>query len=100
MIKENLLFVTGWDQLKLHFERVHPCFFQDLENAFTNLTANEKRHCAYIKLNLSTKEIASLLNVSDKSVQMARYRMKKKMMIEPETELQEVIYALGKPMLV
>ena len=100
MVRESLHFDSGWDQLKLHFERVHPKFFKDLERKYPNLTSNEKRHCAYIKLNLSTKEISQLLNISDKSVQMARYRMKKKMMISPDSELQEVIHSLGEFMLV
>lgn len=95
IVKENLYFDTGWEQLKLHFESVHPQFFKDLKKSFPDLTANEKRHCAYIKLNLNTKEIAQLLNISDKSVQMARYRMKKKMTIAPDVELQEVIHSLG-----
>lgn len=95
LVKDNLRFDAGWEQFKLHFENVHPAFFSDLEEAFPTLTSNEKRLCAYMKLNLSAKEIARLLGVSDKSVHMARYRMKKKMAVSAETDLHEVIRHMG-----
>ena len=94
LITENLQFDECWSELKLHFEGVHPNFFIALEHDYPALTANEKRLCAYIKLNLSTKDISRMLHVEEKSVQMARYRLKKKMNIPADTDLNFVIHRL------
>ena len=58
------------------------------------MLSNEKRLCAYIKLNLSTKDISRMLHVEEKSVQMARYRLKKKMNIPADSDLNHVIHRL------
>ena len=51
------------------------------------LTPNDLRLCAYLRLNLSSKEIASLLNISSKSVEIKRYRLRKRMNLEHETNI-------------
>jgi len=84
----------GWDSFKLHFEQVHPDFFDKLLAQNPNLTQNDLRLCAYIKLNLSTKDIANILNVSDRAVQTSRYRIKKKLNLSQETNLVQFIQGL------
>jgi len=92
LIKNNPT-AFSWDNFKVYFEQVHPDFFQKLTNPNYRLTINELRHCSYMKMNLSTKEIASLLNVSDRAVQMARYRIKKKLGLTADQDL--IAYILG-----
>ncbi len=73
---------ADWDKFKLHFENVHPRFFEDLKNKYPDLTKNETRLCAYLHLNMSTKEIAALLNIDPGSVRRAKTRLNKKMNIQ------------------
>jgi hypothetical protein len=74
---------ADWDKFKLHFENVHPSFFEDLKKKYPDLTKNETRLCAYLHLNMSTKEIAALLNIDPGSVRRAKTRLNKKMNLQP-----------------
>ncbi len=94
IVKNNLDDENDWERLKLHFEKVHPDFFSSLHEKHPSLTQHELKHCAYLKIKLSNKEIAALLNVSPKSMQMARYRLKKKMDLSPDEDLLEFIDAI------
>lgn len=68
-----------WGRFKLHFEQMHPNFFDDLKTKNDKLTQGELRLSAYLQLNLSTKEIAALLNILPTSVKQARSRLNKKL---------------------
>ena len=76
-----------WETFKQHFEAVHTDFFQKLLNHHPNLTAHDLRYCAYLRMNLSSKEIATLLGTSLRSVETHRYRLRKKLALTPETDL-------------
>lgn len=76
-----------WQQIKTHFETVHKGFYEKLNQKSSNLTQNDLRHCAYIKMNFSTKEIARLMNVKDTSIQRARVRLKKKLGLKSNDDL-------------
>lgn len=93
-LKQNINFEKDWDKIKLHFEKVHPDFFRKLSENYPNLTPNELKQCAYIKINMSNKETANLLGVDHNSVKMSRYRIKKKMNLEPEVDLTSHIQNL------
>lgn len=67
-----------WKELEYRFEQVHSDFFDRLHQKFPTLTPNEKKLCAYLKLNLSTKDISNITHQSVKSIQIARYRLRKK----------------------
>jgi DNA-binding CsgD family transcriptional regulator len=84
-------FDDEWERLKVHFDTVHSGFFSRLKEQFPTLTQTEMQHCSYIKLQLPTKEIARMLNIDPKSVQASRYRIKKKMNLDLNTDLREVI---------
>lgn len=84
IIKENTSLDEDWENLKLHFEKVHPDFFAKLTAICSDLSHNDLKHCAYIRYNLSTKEIARLLNIGARSVQTSRYRLKKKLNIDSD----------------
>ncbi|MCW3462508.1 7TM diverse intracellular signaling domain-containing protein [Chitinophaga nivalis] len=87
-INEGLFLDAEWDKFKLHFEQVHPRFFEDLLLAHPALTRNEMRLYAYFHIQLSTKEIATLLNIAPASVRQAKARLNKKMNTQtPDTLL-------------
>jgi len=89
LVKENTSVDKEWNHFKIHFEEVNPGFFQSLQTEFPKLTQNELKLCAYYRINLNTKEIAQILNVTPSAVQKSRYRLRKKMGIPSETELPE-----------
>jgi len=66
-------------------------FIKKLKKRFQGLTENELLFCAYLRVNLSSADIAALKDINTKSVNMARYRLKKKLGIEPGQELDEFI---------
>ena len=69
-------------------------FYTKLNAIYPNLTANEVRLSSLIRLNLSSKEIASILNISLKSVEMNRYRLRKKMQISGKQSLSDFIRSI------
>jgi DNA-binding CsgD family transcriptional regulator len=86
-IDNNTNLDEQWDQFKLHFESVHKGFFEKLTREFSNLTQNELKLCAYLRMNLSTKEIAQMLHISPESVTTKRYRLRKKLKLDNEENL-------------
>ncbi|MES2777992.1 MAG: 7TM diverse intracellular signaling domain-containing protein [Bacteroidota bacterium] len=81
LLQTNLYLDSDWSKFKLHFEQVHPQFFENLQARHPSLTKNEIRLYAYFHINLSTKEIAALLNIDPASVRRAKTRLYKKMAI-------------------
>ncbi len=69
-------------------------FFIRLQQKFPDLTQNERRLVAFLRLRLSSKEIASLLNITPRSVEMNRYRLRKKLGITPSGSITEFISSL------
>jgi len=76
-----------WEHFTMHFDKVHSNFLVAIKNKYPNLTANELKLCAYLRMNLSTKEIAQLMNISVRGVEISRYRLRKKLMIPTEVTL-------------
>ncbi len=83
-----------WELFLRHFEEIHPDFYSGLLKINPYLTQNAIRHCAYIKMNLSTRQIARLMNIKPSSVQMARVRLKKKLGLEKTDNLYAVLQTL------
>ena len=81
LLQSNLHLDEDWNRFKLHFEQVHPRFFEDLQLKYPALTKNELRLYSYFHINLSTKEISALLNIDPASVRRAKTRLYKKMAI-------------------
>ena len=86
-IERQLNDQTGWDNFAEHFNNTCNGFFDRLTEMHPKLTNSDLRLCAYIRLNLSTKEIASLMNVSSSSVEMAKYRLRKKLELDESVSL-------------
>ena len=76
-----------WEHFTIHFDKVHNDFFVALKEKHPNLTANEMKLCAYLRMNLSTKEMAQLMNISVRGVEISRYRLRKKLQITTNTNL-------------
>ncbi len=76
-----------WDEFELRFKEVHSDFYDALSGAFPDLTPNEIKICAFLRLNMSTKEISSITHQSVKSINMARFRLRKKLDIDRDENL-------------
>ncbi|MCM1042296.1 MAG: tetratricopeptide repeat protein [Bacteroides sp.] len=70
---------NAWNEFELRFEQVHTGFFKSLNEKFPNLSPNEKKLCAYLKLGMTSKEIANLTHTTVGSVEQARFRLRKKL---------------------
>jgi DNA-binding CsgD family transcriptional regulator len=77
-----------------YFEEVHADFFERLKDKFPHLSPKDLRLCAYIRMNMSTKEIATLLNISDRGVEISRYRLRKKLELSREVNLSTFLLNL------
>lgn len=84
---------TNWENFKRRFEEVHKDFNKNIKMAYPKITANELRLMALLKMNLSSKEIATLLNISQEGVKKARQRLRKKLELQPEMPLEDVVYS-------
>jgi len=85
---------SDWGLFNKHFENLHPEFFKNLEFLCPTLTSVDIRHCACIRLNIDTKEIADFFNVTPASIQKSRVRLKKKLNLPLEVDLREFIMCL------
>lgn len=77
-----------WENLQSHFNAIFSGFYDVLLKKYPSLSEIELRHCMFIKLHLQTKEIARILLIDPRSVQTARYRIKKKMNLNEEVDLR------------
>ena len=93
-IDNNLNEKDDWISFKLQFEKVHPYFFQNISSRHAGLTVNDLKHCAYIKLHMSSQDVSNLLFIEKKSVEMTRYRLKKKLGLKKEDKLNEYVLAI------
>lgn len=93
-ITKNINHEDSWNIFKDAFDTVDKDFLKKLKNLHPLLTPNDLRLCAYLRLNLSSKEIAPLLNISVRSVEIKRYRLRKKMNLNHENGLAEYILSV------
>jgi DNA-binding CsgD family transcriptional regulator len=84
-----------FELLKSSFESANPVFFSTLqEKASQNLTKLDLKYCGYIKLGMSTKEIANIMNIEPKSMRMARYRIRQKLNLGKEDDLDDYVFSV------
>lgn len=93
-IRQRMSFSTEKENFYSQVEQVHKDFQEKLSTGFPHLTEQEKRLAMLIRLNLSAKETATLLNISPKSVEVARYRLKNKLKLKKEENLTQYIIDL------
>ncbi len=90
-IKLSLRADNDWDVFKLYFEDINKNFYTNLKKVNPNLTTYELRLCALIKMNMNSMEMASVLNIAHNSIKSARYRLKKKLKLDIDANLEEFI---------
>lgn len=78
-IEKSMNQKDDWDKFEGYFDQVYEDFTKRLREKYPSLTPNDIKLCAYLRMNLSTKEIAPLLNISVRGVEVSRYRLRKKL---------------------
>lgn len=81
-----------WEKFRQTFEMAHPEFYHSLKQLFPDLTPNEMKLCALLRLNFNTKELASILNITTKSANKARFRLRKKLNLSDENFNEYLIH--------
>ena len=84
-----------WEYFTKHFDKVHSNFIVSLKAIHPNISNNEIKLCAYLRMNLTTKEIAQLMNISVRGVEISRYRLRKKLNLATEVNLFNYLIAIG-----
>jgi DNA-binding CsgD family transcriptional regulator len=90
-IDKNIAEDDDWEQFEIHFDQVHGDFMVRFKRVFPNLSPQEIKLTAYLRMNLSSKDIAYLMNISVRGVEISRYRLRKKLNLERSENLQEFI---------
>ncbi|HEY4147801.1 MAG TPA: hypothetical protein VGM41_02675, partial [Chitinophagaceae bacterium] len=83
-----------WNEFREIFEQVHQQFFDNLKKRCDDLTGNDLRLIALIKVNLSSKDIATLLGISPDSLRVSRYRLRKKLNLEQGESLTAFVQSM------
>lgn len=91
LIDYSLETEKDWTEFKMHFEKVHHSFFDNLKKKFPDLSQSDLKLCALISLNLSSKDMAELMGISPESVKMARHRLRKKLDLATEENLADFV---------
>jgi DNA-binding CsgD family transcriptional regulator len=90
-IDENMSSQDEWKVFDANFERAHEQFIKTLNARFYDLTPSDLRLCAFLHMNLSSKEIAPLLGISVRGVENHRYRLRKKLNLDADDNLTEYL---------
>jgi DNA-binding CsgD family transcriptional regulator len=85
---------TVWNEFEVRFQQVHQEFYQKLMQKYPDLTPNEIKICAFLKLNMTSKDISAITFQSVKSLEVARHRLRKKMGIDRDDNLVSVLQDL------
>jgi len=83
-----------WKVFDMHIEQVYEELFKKLKESYPDLTPRELSLCAYLRMNISSKEIATLMNISARGVEISRYRIRKKLRLDREANLTEFMINL------
>jgi hypothetical protein len=83
-----------WNLFEESFNEAHENFFLKLKANYPELVPNDLKLCAYLRMNMSSKEIASLLNITTRGVEIRRYRLRKKLNLKPSQNLTEFLISL------
>lgn len=90
-INQNISQDDNWKKVEENFNLVHEDFFTKLMDIYPDISKTERKLCALLRMELSSKEIAQLTNISPRSVEIARYRIRKKMNLDRNDNLIEVL---------
>jgi DNA-binding CsgD family transcriptional regulator len=93
-IDNNIASMDDWNVFEIHFEKAHEDFLQKMVTKYPHLSHSDLRLCAYLRMNLSSKEIAPLLRISFRGVENHRYRLRKKLLLKKEVNLTDFILSI------
>ena len=91
LMEEALNNQADWVLFESHFNSTHQNFIDRLRQQYSDLTTGDLRVCCLLRMNLSTKEIASLMNVSLRAIELRRYRLRKRLELEGDTNLVDFL---------
>ncbi|MDB5133195.1 MAG: hypothetical protein JWR02_2944 [Mucilaginibacter sp.] len=94
VIDEGMSDERDWNIFESSFNEAHENFFKKLKSGHPDLVPNDLKLCAYLRMNMSSKEMASLLNISLRGVEIRRYRLRKKLNLEHDKNLVEFLIEL------
>jgi DNA-binding CsgD family transcriptional regulator len=86
---------SGWEQFAQHFDKVNSNFLVALKAKYPEITTTETKLCTYLRMNLSSKEIAQLMHITSKSVELSRYRLRKKLGLQKDEGLYDFLIKIG-----
>ena len=86
-----------WEHFSIHFDQVHSNFLANLKARYPGLTSTDLKLCAYLRMSLSSKEIAQLMNISLRGVEISRYRLRKKLAVPGEANLYDYLIQVSEP---
>jgi len=90
-ISQNLYLEKDRQEFQAHVDKIHQAFFHKLDKKFPDLSKNDKRLCSLLAIDLSSKDIATIINISPESVKKSRYRLRKKLSIDTEENLSDFL---------
>lgn len=93
-IDQELSNNDSWDQFAYHFDQVHGNYLKKLSDNNIKLSPREIKLAAFLRMNMSSKEISKMLNITSRGVELARYRLRKKLKLEREQNLVEYLIDL------
>ena len=94
VIDEGMNDERDWNLFESSFNEAHESFFKKLKSNHPDLVPNDLKLCAYLHMNMSSKEMASLLNISLRGVEIRRYRLRKKLEVPHDKNLTEFLLEL------
>lgn len=94
VIDDGMSDERDWNLFESSFNEAHESFFKKLKMQYPDLVPNDLKLCAYLRMNMSSKEMASLLNISLRGVEIRRYRLRKKLNLEHDKNLVEFLMEL------
>ncbi|KFF23528.1 transcriptional regulator [Chryseobacterium vrystaatense] len=96
IVREEMVLDNDFEEAKLRIQQIHPEFFNLInEKARKNLTLLDMKLCAYLYLKMDTRQISQLMHIEPKSVRMSRYRIKQKLGLDKDEDLNAFLYKLG-----
>lgn len=91
LIDSNISSDDDWKSFESNFDQAHQDFLRRLKSEHPDLTPSDLKLCAYLRMNLSSKEIMPLLNISLRGVEVRRYRLRKRLKMKTEENLIEFL---------
>lgn len=82
---------ASWEKFAVHFDEINNNFLKNLKSHFPKLTNTDLKVCAYLQLNLASKEIAQLMNITVRGVEISRYRLRKKLGLNTDQSISEFL---------